>query len=96
MTKRVKTLQQPKHNEVKIWFQGSTGSGKTLLSNLIKRMLKERGVKVRPYISGSGEWVGPDNQWVDLTRQGIEDVLTIELDSWKELKKLLDLGEAAE
>lgn len=87
MTKRVpKMLQRPKPNEVMIWFQGSTGSGKTLLSDLIAAMLKARGVKVRGYQFGSG--VPMEDQIVDLTHQNITDVLTVDLERAEDLRKL--------
>jgi hypothetical protein len=79
-------------NEVKIWFQGATGSGKSLLSGLIRKVLEERGVKVRGYVFGSSR-ARVEDKIVDLRRQDISDVLTVELDRWEELEKLLDLRE---
>jgi hypothetical protein len=60
-------------NEVKIWFQGATGSGKTLLSDLIREALEAGGLKVRTYVFGSG--VPMEDQFVDLTRQYVNTFL---------------------
>lgn len=83
-------LPRPKVNEVKIYFQGVTGSGKTLLSELIGGLLEEAGLKVQPYVFG-GEYsnVRMEDQFVDLTRQYVTDVLTIQLDT-DDLHKLID------
>jgi predicted ATPase len=88
MTKVHKTLPRPKPNEVRVWFQGSTGSGKTMLHDLIFKVLKERGVKVRRRAFNGEFAVRMEDQIVDLTHQNIDDVLTLELDSWGELEKL--------
>jgi thymidylate kinase len=82
----VKMLPRPKPNEVKIWFQGSTGSGKTLLADLIRAVLKARGLRVRDYQWGSG--VLMENQIVDLTQQNITDVLTVDLEKVEDVHKL--------
>jgi thymidylate kinase len=81
-----KMLPRPKPNEVKIWFQGSTGSGKTLLADLIRAVLKARGLTVRDYQWGSG--VPMENQIVDLTQQNITDVLTVDLERVEDVHKL--------
>jgi thymidylate kinase len=89
MTKRInKTLPGPNINEVKIWFQGATGSGKTLLSNFIQEALEAQGLKVQTYCFGGADWVPEENQIVDLTRQDITDVLTVKLDRGQDLAKL--------
>ena len=86
--KKKRTLTPPKSHEVKIWFQGMTGSGKTMLADFITHALKARGVKVRGHdwqLDGS---VPMEAQIVDLTHQNIADVLTVELNGWNELEKL--------
>jgi thymidylate kinase len=84
--RRERKLSEPGRGEVKIWFQGPTGSGKSMLAKLITHELEKRGVKVRnrDWLSG----VPMENQIVDLTHQNIDDVLTVELGSWEELEKL--------
>jgi hypothetical protein len=91
--KKAKTLPGPDRNEVKIWFQGATGSGKTLLAELFMEALKAKGLKVRNDWRGMG--VRMEDQWVDLTHQNVDDVLTIELKGWTELEKLLRKREVA-
>jgi hypothetical protein len=78
---KAKTLPGPDRNEVKIWFQGATGSGKTLLARLIAEALEAKGLTVRGYVFGGKDWVPKENQWVDLTHQDVSDVLTVEMDS---------------
>ena len=87
-------LPGPELEEVKIWFQGVTGSGKTLLQDLIYDALHERGLKVRRYEFGRRPYRRMEEQWVDLTRQNIDDVLTVEMDI-QGLHKLLEQGEDA-
>lgn len=83
--KRKEGLPRPAPNEVKIWFQGSTGSGKTLLAELIQETLRSRGLTVREYVFGGTDYVRMEDQIVDLTNQNIHDVLTVELASVEKL-----------
>jgi hypothetical protein len=87
-------LPGPELEEVKIWFQGVTGSGKTLLQDLIYDALRERGLKVRRYEFGRRPYRRMEEQWVDLTGQNIDDVLTVEVDI-EGLHKLLEPREDA-
>jgi adenylylsulfate kinase-like enzyme len=91
-------LIPPKRKEVKIWFQGVSGSGKSLLQDLIVEALKARGIKVRCYDRRLDGKVAMREQVVDLTNQNIHDVLTIEIDITHDLEKLrpLHLTRAAE
>jgi thymidylate kinase len=73
-------LPGPKINEVKIWFQGSTGAGKTLLADLVREVLKAKGLTVRRYVFGEPDYVAPRERYVDLTDQSIDDVITVEID----------------
>lgn len=81
-------LTLPKSREVKIWFQGMTGSGKSMLAELIVNALEARGVKVRRHDWRKDGHVSMEEQIVDLTHQNIDDLLTVELDNWNELEKL--------
>ena len=76
--KKKRTLTPPKSHEVKIWFQGMTGSGKSMLAAFITHALKAQGVKVRPHDWQLDGHVSKEEQIVDLTHQDISDVLTIE------------------
>jgi hypothetical protein len=87
-------LPGPGSREVKIWFQGVTGSGKTLLARAVQDALAARGLTVRPYVIGGEDWVPIDRQFVDLTQQNIHDVLTVELPNMEELAKLMELSPA--
>jgi hypothetical protein len=87
-------LPGPGAREVKIWFQGMTGSGKSLLARAIQDALEARGLTVRPYVIGGPDHVPMDRQFVDLTNQNIHDVLTVELHSGEELSKLMEVSPA--
>ncbi len=86
-------LERPGPHQVKIWFQGETGSGKTLLADLIREALEARGLVVRGYRFGGHDYVPPNKRMVDLTDQNIDDVLTVEVDH-EGLTKLLEPEEA--
>ena len=89
MTKtKDRKLIPPKSREVKIWFQGMTGSGKSMLSEFIVHALEARGVKVRRHDWTKDGFVRMEGQIVDLTHQNVDDLLTVELDNWNELEKL--------
>jgi hypothetical protein len=66
-------FKPPKHGDVKIYFQGSTGAGKSLLRRAITDTLRSRGLDVeQTYVS-----IPQDKQIVDLTRQNADDVLLV-------------------
>jgi hypothetical protein len=70
-------LPGPRRNEVKIWFQGETGSGKTLIAQIVHEALRAKGLKLR-----CEEWrmgYAMEDQIVDLTHQNIDDVLTVDV-----------------
>jgi pantothenate kinase-related protein Tda10 len=87
---RPRNLPGPDRNEVKIWFQGGTGSGKTVLARFIQDALEARGLKVRTYAFGSRDWVPQEAQVVDLTQQNIHDVLTVEFPGFPEWQRLAE------
>jgi hypothetical protein len=61
-----------------------------LLSQVIVEALEARGLKVRGYVFGRG--VPMEDQWVDLTHQNIDDVLTVKMGS-EGVMTLLGMGE---
>jgi hypothetical protein len=75
-------LPGPERNQVKIWFQGATGSGKSLLSNFVREKLEELGIEV----TDIPEWQGG---FVDLSKQDGSDVITVKLDRAVSLQKLI-------
>ena len=82
-------LPKPESHEVRIWFQGLTGSGKSTISHFIKQALEAQGVKVEERILGAGDFgVAMEDQWVDLSHQNIDDILTVDLSSIEEIFKL--------
>ena len=80
----MKKLPPPGEGQVKIWLQGSTGSGKTMLFDFIRDAIEKAGGKT----ARGWDRVPMQNQIVDLTSQNIDDQLVVMLGAWDELEKL--------
>jgi hypothetical protein len=69
----MKTNSKVKHGDVKIYFQGGSGSGKSLLADLIRGALRERGLEFEPCC----EDVAQCDQILDMRDQNWDDVLIV-------------------
>jgi Leucine rich repeat len=66
-------LDAPRHGDIKIYFQGRAGSGKSLIQRIVVEALAARGLQVHEV----DDHVARHLQIVDLTSQNLDDTLLI-------------------